>query len=516
MNSHSSLKDHYHVGKSMKNFLTGYFTEYETPKLVLIHSAKYAGLLRILQIIILIYSVIYLLIYEQGYQKQSTTITSSVTLKVKGIGYVLTSENQTMIIDGADYIIPPSENNAIFIKTNFIQTDQTRSKCAENIKLAEAICKNDSDCFNKPFIPNMSGRWTGRCLLSPEKNVANETTNITKTETGFCEYADYIIPPSENNAIFIMTNFVQTDQTRSKCAESKQVKSSICTNDSDCLNKPFTPDMNGRWTGQCLLLPEKDVVNETTNITKTTTGFCEYAGWCPPEDDLTSTMPVQETLNFTIFIKNFIEFPEFGVKHKNMVDNLQQCTFDPKNDTDCPIFTIDYIMKEAEKNITELNLMLRYGGVVRIKLDWDCNLDRNIKRCKPEYSFARLDVPFHEKPFSRGFNFRHASYWKRNKKHFRTLTKAFGLRFIITISGKAGKFDFITLTLNIGSLVGLFGLGTIVCDILLLHLSKRARIYRNHVFEIVHLRTRASSTPRVPRISVQQHFDKHSLSHLNI
>ncbi|CAF3917013.1 unnamed protein product [Rotaria sp. Silwood2] len=428
MDSNSSSKKRYSFGKSLKKFFKGYLTEYETPKLVAIHSAKYAGLLRILQIIILTYSVIYLLIYEKGYQKQSTTITSSVTLKVKGIGYVLTSENQTMIIDGADYIIPPSETNAIFI----------------------------------------------------------------------------------------MTNFVQTDQTRSKCAESKQVKSSICTNDSDCLNKPFTPDMNGRWTGQCLLLPEKDVVNETTNITKTTTGFCEYAGWCPPEDDLTSTMPVQETLNFTIFIKNFIEFPEFGVKHKNMVDNLQQCTFDPKNDTDCPIFTIDYIMKEAEKNITELNLMLRYGGVVRIKLDWDCNLDRNIKRCKPEYSFARLDVPFHEKPFSRGFNFRHASYWKRNKKHFRTLTKAFGLRFIITISGKAGKFDFITLTLNIGSLVGLFGLGTIVCDILLLHLSKRARIYRNHVFEIVHLRTRASSTPRVPRISVQQHFDKHSLSHLNI
>ncbi|CAF4490537.1 unnamed protein product, partial [Rotaria sp. Silwood2] len=119
MNSHPSFKDRYHIGKSMKNFLMGYFTEYETPKLVSIHSAKYAGLLRIIQIIILIYSTIYLLIYEKGYQKQSTTITSSVTLKVKGIGYVLTSENQTMIIDGADYIIPPSENNAIFIKTNF-------------------------------------------------------------------------------------------------------------------------------------------------------------------------------------------------------------------------------------------------------------------------------------------------------------------------------------------------------------------------------------------------------------
>ncbi|CAF1583678.1 unnamed protein product [Rotaria sp. Silwood1] len=428
MDSNPSSKKRYHFGKSLNNFLKGYLTTYETPKLVSIHSSKYAVLLRILQIIILIYSIIYLLIYEKGYQKQSTTIISSATLKVKGIGYIHVPVNQTIIIDGADYIIPPSENNAIFI----------------------------------------------------------------------------------------MTNFIQTDQTQSKCAESKLVKNAICTNDSDCFNKPFTPNMNGRWTGRCSLSSEKDIVKETTNITKTRTGLCEYAGWCPAENDLTLTMLVKETLNFTIFIKNFIEFPEFGVKHKNMVDNLQQCTFHAKHDTDCPIFTIDYILNEAEKNITELNLMLRYGGVVCIKLDWDCNLDRNIKRCKPEYSFARLDVPFYENPFSRGFNFRYASYWKRNRKHFRTLRKAFGLRFIITVSGKAGKFDFITLTLNIGSVVGLFGLGTIVCDFILLYLSKRARFYRNHVFEIVRIRTRADRTVKMSKRFVQQHVDESSNAHLNI
>ena len=54
-------------------------------------------------------------------------------------------------------------------------------------------------------------------------------------------------------------------------------------------------------------------------------------------------------------------------------------------------------MNEAEKNASEHELMLRYGGVIRIKIEWDCNLDRNIKICKPEYSFARLDVSYHEK-----------------------------------------------------------------------------------------------------------------------
>ncbi|CAF2388560.1 unnamed protein product [Rotaria sp. Silwood2] len=428
MNSRSSFKNRHRVGKSMKNMLTGYFTDYETPKVVVIHNAKYAVLLRIIQIIILIYSTIYLLIYEKGYQKQSTTITSCVTLKVKGIGYAHIPENKTLIIDGADYIIPPSENNAISIMTNFVQTYQTRSKCAENIKLEEAICKSDRDCFNKPFVPNMNGRWTGRCLLPSETNIVKE--------------------------------------------------------------------------------PKKTI--------KSPTGLCEYAGWCPSEDDLLSTMPVQETLNFTIFIKNFIEFPIFGVKHGNMVDNLRKpCTFHPKDNKDCPIFTIDYIMNEAEKNISERNLMLLHGGVIRIKLDWNCNLDRNIKLCKPKYSFARLDVPFYENPFSRGFNFRYASYWKYNEEHFRMLTKAYGLRFIISVSGKAGKFDFIQLTLNTGSLVGLFGLATFVCDIILLHLSKNARNYRDFVFEIVRLQTRKDRTINMSKKYVPRNDDEYSNSESN-
>lgn len=216
-------------------------------------------------------------------------------------------------------------------------------------------------------------------------------------------------------------------------------------------------------------------------------------GWCPAEDDLLPPKLVKDVLNFTLFIKNFIEFRAFDVKHKNLVDELKPCVFDPKNDPDCPIFAVDYIIQQAEKNAEERQLMLRYGGVIRIQLQWDCNLDRNIKLCKPVYSFARLDVPFRDKPFSIGFNFRHGAYWKYHGDHFRTLTKAYGLRFIITVTGKAGKFDFITLTFNTGSLVGIFGLATFLCDILLLQFSKKASTYRNHVFETVHLRTRTSS-----------------------
>lgn len=169
-----------------------------------------------------------------------------------------------------------------------------------------------------------------------------------------------------------------------------------------------------------------------------------------------------------------------------MVENLKPCIFDPRTNPDCPIFRLNYILEQAEKNASERNLMLRLGAVIRVKIDWDCNLDRSIKSCKPIYSFARLDTPFKEESFSPGFNFRFASQWKRGNKYLRSLTKAYGLRLVISVSGKAGKFDFITLTLNTGSLVGIFGLATFFCDLILLNLTRKASVYRNYVIQRAH------------------------------
>jgi len=75
-----------------------------------------------------------------------------------------------------------------------------------------------------------------------------------------------------------MTNFIQTDQTRSTCPESASLKEAICKKDSDCQNRPFSPRINGRWTGRCLLSSEVNLNNGTMNITKTPKGVCEYEG----------------------------------------------------------------------------------------------------------------------------------------------------------------------------------------------------------------------------------------------
>lgn len=79
--------------------------------------------------------------------------------------------------------------------------------------------------------------------------------------------------------MFIMTNFIQTDQHRSTCPESASLKEAICVRDRDCQDRPFSPRINGRWTGRCLLSSNSSSsTNRTSNSTRMSSGLCEYAG----------------------------------------------------------------------------------------------------------------------------------------------------------------------------------------------------------------------------------------------
>ncbi|CAF0933680.1 unnamed protein product [Didymodactylos carnosus] len=344
---------------NIKSVVRGFITEYETPKIVTIHSISIALMCRLIQ----------------GYQETDTSIISSITLKVKGIGINQTSKNQTLVIDAADYIVPPQENNALFIMTNFIRTDQEHKRCEESPGIAKAKCVSNTHCI----------------CLKPNNSLPN------------------------------------------------------------------------------------------------TTGICQLEGWCPVENDSVQPSPIKDASHFTIFVKNFIEFPRFKVKRKNTVNTAKSCIHHSVTDKECPIFRVGDLLEEVEPEAEERDRMLTYGGVIRVKIDWDCNLDKPLSECKPVYTFGRLDTRFNEENFSYGFNFRFASHWKHQNHAFRTLTKAFGLRMIMSVSGRAGKLDFITLSLNIGSLIGILGLATFICDIVALYLHRQSTVYRQQKFQDVDL-----------------------------
>lgn len=127
------------------------------------------------------------------------------------------------------------------------------------------------------------------------------------------------------------------------------------------------------------------------------------------ENDRDLPRPIRDALNFTIFVKNFIEFPRFKVIRKNIdanVSYLKRCQYDPLHNKVCPIFRVGTLMNLIEPDPEEQTKMLTLGGVIRVKIDWKCNLDKPLNFCLPEYSFGRLDAQYKEETFSQGFNFR--------------------------------------------------------------------------------------------------------------
>ena len=104
-----------------------------------------------------------------------------------------------------------------------------------------------------------------------------------------------------------------------------------------------------------------------------------------------------------------------------------------------------------------------------IGITWNCDLDWDFdKYCLPEYKFRILDTY--------GWNFRHALYHEENR---RTLVKAYGLKFLIVVDGRASKFDLKNTVIVLVTGLGLLGLSTMFCDFILLNYSTDRRKVRN-------------------------------------
>ncbi len=64
-----------------------------------------------------------------------------------------------------------------------------------------------------------------------------------------------------------------------------------------------------------------------------------------------------------------------------------------------------------------------------------------------------------------------------NNTDYRVLYKAYGLRFIINVSGTAGKFSLIPLMLTIGAGIGLMSISVLVADCVMLHCTKDRKYF---------------------------------------
>jgi hypothetical protein len=105
----------------------------------------------------------------------------------------------------------------------------------------------------------------------------HELTSLRNdTNYQILDSTDYTIPSNEHNTIFIMTNFIRTEQTRGLCDEELTKINSKCKSHKDCKNLgSFVSSWNGIPTGNCI----KSSIRTDENV-------CEVSGWCPNEHDV--------------------------------------------------------------------------------------------------------------------------------------------------------------------------------------------------------------------------------------
>uniref|UniRef100_A0A8D0GNT4 P2X purinoceptor n=1 Tax=Sphenodon punctatus TaxID=8508 RepID=A0A8D0GNT4_SPHPU len=302
-------------------------------------------------------------------------------------------------------------------------------------------------------------------------------TNTSGMGPHIWDVADYVFPPQGDSSFVVMTNFIITNgQQQGTCPELPEA--GLCQDNSNCIEGKFSRQGQGIMTGRC--------VNFSS-----TEQTCEIFGWCPVEiDDKVPNPPLLlAAQKFTLFVKNSITFPKFKVSRRNLVEaitkrSLKTCLFHKVKDPLCPVFELGYIVRESGQDFAAL---AHKGGVVGITIDWNCDLDWPTRHCKPVYQFHGLYND--DNNVSPGFNFRYAKYFRDNGTDKRNLYKVFGIRFDILVNGKAGKFDIIPTMTTIGSGIGIFGVASVLCDLLLLHFLPKRDYYKQKKFKYIEQQT---------------------------
>ncbi|KAM8923784.1 P2X purinoceptor 3 [Pelodytes ibericus] len=296
---------------------------------------------------------------------------------------------------------------------------------------------------------------------SIESSVMTKVKGLGRYSNRVMDVADYVTPSQGSSVFVILTKLIMTEnQVQDFCTENDNAYR--CVNDSQC--RKDKPTGNGFLTGRCV------------------NSMCQIQGWCPTEDDTVKVPLLHEAEGFTIFVKNSVRFPVFDFERGNLLSSLK-CNYNAVTDRFCPIFRLGDIVKLAGQNFTDI---AKTGGVLGIKIGWLCDLDKSWDLCLPRYSFTRLDGVSAKSNVSPGYNFRFARYYKREDgSEFRTLIKAYGIRVDVLVYGNAGKFNIIPTLINTVAAFTSVGVGTVLCDIILLNFLKGADQYKAKKFEEV-------------------------------
>ncbi|XP_054945908.1 P2X purinoceptor 1 isoform X4 [Physeter macrocephalus] len=150
------------MARRLQDELAAFFFEYDTPRMVLVRNKRVGVVFRLIQLVVLVYVIGWVFVYEKGYQTSSGLI-SSVSVKLKGLAVTKLPSLGPQVWDVADYVFPAQGDGSFVVMTNFIATPrQAKGHCAENPE--GGTCTNNSGCTPGKAERKAQGIRTGKCV----------------------------------------------------------------------------------------------------------------------------------------------------------------------------------------------------------------------------------------------------------------------------------------------------------------------------------------------------------------
>ncbi|KAL0610350.1 LOW QUALITY PROTEIN: P2X purinoceptor 2 [Plecturocebus cupreus] len=479
--------------------------DYETPKVIVVRNRRLGVLYRAVQLLILLYFVWYVFIVQKSYQERETGPESSIITKVKGI---TTSEHK--VWDVEEYVKPPEGGSVFSIVTRVEATQlQTQGTCPESVRVHNATCRSDADCLAGELDMLGNGLRTGRCV--PYYQGPSKTCEVF----GWCPVEDgasvsqFLGTMAPNFTILIKNSihYPKFHFSKGNIADRTDGYLKRCTfHEASDLYCPifrlgFIVEQAGEsfeelahkagqaqagW-GQGGLPPVQGGPQVQGNSPSSLLTSWPCSGRGKKQDQHNpSRVALAELLTLATGLAA-------GTPHSSDTGH-------PAAPPRCPVGPSVHTSHAAWTDPGSRGLLRAFltpfpgslGGVIGVIINWDCDLDLPASECNPKYSFRRLD-PKHA-PASSGYNFRFAKYYKVNGTTTRTLIKAYGIRIDVIVHGQAGKFSLIPTIINLATALTSIGVGSFLCDWILLTFMNKNKVYSHKKFDKVCAPSRPSGS----------------------
>lgn len=178
--------------------------QYETTKLVRIHSVRLGSLKWALNATILLFICV-MLVWNRRYQAFDLVV-SSVTAKVKGVAQVSLPREGAFVWDTVDFTPPSQDKNSFFVVTNLIVTRRQRQgRCAE-VPVRGRECRSDKDCEKGLWQTQSHGVQTGSCVKFDVLKKTCEVSAWCPVETKTSPPRPAMLVAAENFTVLIKNN----------------------------------------------------------------------------------------------------------------------------------------------------------------------------------------------------------------------------------------------------------------------------------------------------------------------